>query len=71
MEQVKFDLWCLVELFGHSQIAEQCTEQNVAGINMLRVGVSVISRQPGFARFFSKRNLCHKPSHRRGCRVDS
>ena len=47
-----FNLWCIVELFGHNRIAGKCSEQNVAGINMLRVGVSVISRQPGFARFF-------------------
>lgn len=53
MEQVKFDLWCLVELFGHSQIAGKCTEQNVAGTNMLRVDVPVTSRQPGFTRLFS------------------
>ena len=37
MEQEKFDLWCVVELFGHSRIAGRCTEQNVAGTNMLRV----------------------------------
>lgn len=31
MEQEKFDLWCMVELFGHQRIAGRCTEQNVAG----------------------------------------
>lgn len=53
MEQEKFDLWCLVELFGHSQIAGKCTEQNVAGTNMLRVDVPATSKQPGFTRFLS------------------
>ncbi|REC35230.1 hypothetical protein [Parabacteroides distasonis] len=46
MEQEKFDLWCVVELFGHSRIAGRCTEQNVAGTNMLRVDVPDTSNQP-------------------------
>lgn len=53
MEQEKFDLWCVVELFGHSRIAGRCTEQNVAGTNMLRVDVPDTSNQPGFTRFLS------------------
>ena len=53
MEQEKFDLWCVVELFGHSRIAGSCTEQNVAGTNMLRVDVPDTSNQPGFTRFLS------------------
>ncbi len=53
MEQEKFDLWCVVELFGHSRIAGRCTEQNVAGTNMLRVDVPDTSNQPSFTRFLS------------------
>ena len=53
MEQEKFDLWCVVELFGHSRIAGRCTEQTVAGTNMLRVDVPDTSNQPGFTRFLS------------------
>ena len=53
MDQEKFDLWCVVELFGHSRIAGRCTEQNVAGTNMLRVDVPDTSNQPGFTRFLS------------------
>lgn len=53
MEQEKFDLWCIVELFGHSRISGKCTEQNVAGTNMLRVDVPKTSRQQGFTRFLS------------------
>lgn len=54
MEQAtqKFDLWCLVELFGHSKIAGKCTEQNIAGTNMLRVDVPETTKQPAFTRFF-------------------
>lgn len=46
----KFDLWCIVELFGHSRIAGRCTEQNVAGTNMLRVDVPETKHQPPFTR---------------------
>lgn len=48
----KFDLWCVVELFGHAKIAGRCTEQNIAGTNMLRVDVPETSTQPSFTRFF-------------------
>lgn len=41
--EAKFDLWCIVELFGHNRIAGRCTEQNVAGVNMLRVDVPATS----------------------------
>jgi len=48
----KFDLWCIVELFGHSQIAGKCTEQNIAGTNMLRVDVPETSKQSSFTKFY-------------------
>lgn len=48
----KFDLWCLVELFGHTKIYGRCTEQNIAGSNMLRVDVPETTNQPAFTRFF-------------------
>lgn len=48
----KFDLWCIVELFGHTKIAGRCTEQNIAGTNMLRVDVPETDKQPAFTRFF-------------------
>lgn len=52
MQTEKFDLWCLVELFGHTKIAGKCTEQNIAGSNMLRVDVPETTKQPAFTRFF-------------------
>jgi hypothetical protein len=51
-QDTKLDLWCLVELFGHTKIAGRCTEQNIAGTNMLRVDVPETSTQPAFTRFF-------------------
>ncbi len=52
MKTENFDIWCLVELFGHTKIAGRCTEQNIAGTNMLRVDVPETTQQPGFTRFF-------------------
>lgn len=48
----KFDLWCIVELFGHNQIAGRCTEQNIAGTNFLRVDVPETKTQGSFTKFF-------------------
>jgi hypothetical protein len=50
--QQKFDCFCIVELFGHAKIAGRCTEQNIAGTNMLRVDVPETEKQPAFTRFF-------------------
>lgn len=50
--QQTFDQWCLVELFGHTKIAGHCTEQNIAGTNMLRVDVPATNYAPAFTRFF-------------------
>lgn len=46
------DLFCIVELFGHQKIAGRCTEQNIAGTNMLRVDVPAVEGMPGFTRLF-------------------
>lgn len=48
----KFDCWCIVELFGHAKIAGRCTEQNIAGTNMLRVDVPETDKVPAFTRLF-------------------
>ena len=48
-----FDLWCIVELFGHNRIAGRCTEQNVAGTNMLRVDVPETKKNKAFTRILS------------------
>lgn len=53
MESEKFDLWCLVELFGHQKIAGQCSERNIAGTNMLQVDVPETTKQPAFTRILS------------------
>lgn len=53
MTEEKFDLWCMIELFGHNRIAGKCTEQNIAGINMLRVDVPMTKSQPAFTRILN------------------
>lgn len=53
----KFETWAIVELFGHNKIAGLCSEQNIAGSNMLRVDVPETSRTPGFTRFLSAASI--------------
>lgn len=53
MEAKTFDLWCIVELFGHNRIAGRCTEQNIAGANMLRVDVPETKKNKAFTRILS------------------
>lgn len=47
----KFDSWAIIELFGHNKIAGKCSEQNIAGANMLRVDVPETDTNPAFTRF--------------------
>jgi hypothetical protein len=53
----KFETWAIVELFGHNQIAGKCSEQNIAGANMLRVDVPETSEQPAFTRFLGSGSI--------------
>jgi len=46
----KFESWAIVELFGHNRIAGKCSEQNVAGSNMLRIDVPETEKNPAFTR---------------------
>lgn len=52
MSENQFKQWCIVELFGHQKIAGLCSEQNIAGTNMLRVDVPETQSQPSFTRMF-------------------
>ena len=46
----KFESWAIVELFGHNKIAGKCSEQNIAGNNMLRIDVPETEINPTFTR---------------------
>lgn len=48
----QFDQWCVVELFGHQQIAGRVSEQTVAGQGFIRVDVPETNGRPGFTRMF-------------------
>ena len=46
-----FESWAIIELFGRNKLAGQCSEQNIAGVNMLRVDVPETPTNPKFTRF--------------------
>jgi DNA polymerase III epsilon subunit-like protein len=48
----KFDMWCVVELFGHNQIAGKVTEQTIGGATFVRVDVPKTTKRDGFTRFY-------------------
>jgi hypothetical protein len=50
--EIKFEQWALVEIMGHVRIAGLCTEQSIAGVNMLRVDVPETPTKPAFTKFF-------------------
>jgi hypothetical protein len=39
MTDAKFEQWANVELMGHQRVVGRCTEEAIAGTNMLRVDV--------------------------------
>lgn len=47
-----FNMHCVVELFGHSQIAGRVTEQQIGGASFIRVDVPATSRRDGFTKFY-------------------
>jgi hypothetical protein len=51
-DENKFDLWAVVELFGHQRIAGRVTEQVIAGQGFIRVDVPATGDQIGFTRMF-------------------
>lgn len=52
MENEKFELWCLVELFGHNKIAGLVTDQTIGGSTFIRVDVPEIGGEQAFTRLF-------------------
>lgn len=52
VDESKFDVWAVVELFGHQRIAGRVTEQVIAGQGFIRVDVPAIGNQSGFTRLF-------------------
>jgi hypothetical protein len=50
MKQDSFKTWALVELFGHTRIAGEVTEQTIAGGAMVRIDVPETESNPSFTR---------------------
>jgi DNA polymerase-3 subunit epsilon len=48
----KFDMHCVVELFGHSRISGKVTEQAIGGATFLRIEVPKTTKREGFTRFY-------------------
>ena len=49
--QVKFETWALVELFGHNQLAGKVTEQIIAGQSFVRIDVPKTKKVPAFTKY--------------------
>jgi hypothetical protein len=55
--QEKFEIWAIVELFGHNKMAGLISEQNIAGANMVRVSVPATAASPAFDRFLNPSSI--------------
>lgn len=51
-KETSFESWCIVELFGHQQIAGLVSEQQIAGQGFVRVDVPATEGREGFTRLF-------------------
>lgn len=51
-ETTKDATWAIVEIMGHQKYAGLCTEQPVAGVNMLRIDVPESGAEPAFTKLF-------------------
>ena len=47
-----FEGWCIVELFGHNQIAGFVSEQTIGGTSFVRVDVPAFNGKDGFTKFY-------------------
>jgi hypothetical protein len=47
-----FDVFAIVELFGHARIAGRVTEQVIAGQGFIRVDVPELPTRPAFTRLY-------------------
>ena len=52
-QPTSFEVFALVELFGHNKIAGKVSEQVIAGTGFVRVDVPDTTRKPAHTRFFN------------------
>ena len=47
-----FDIWAIVQLFGHQETAGRITEKTIAGQGFIQVNVPDLNDQKGFTRLY-------------------
>lgn len=50
--QQKFKTWAVIELFGHSQIVGEVSEQSIGGCSFIRVDVPELNDQVAYTKFY-------------------
>lgn len=49
----KFEIWAIVELFGHQKMAGLVTEKTIGGSTFIQVDVPATPQQPAFTRLLN------------------
>ena len=52
MEGNTFEAWCIIDLFGHTQLAGLVTEASIGGCALLRVDVPEVNGRPAFTKYY-------------------
>lgn len=70
MSETPFEHWCIVELMGHRKLAGKCTEENIAGANMLRIDIYPgDATEPKVTQFYGGSAIyCITPTTEEVCR---
>lgn len=50
----KFEVWAIVELFGHQKIAGKLTEQTIGGCHFIRVDVPAFEDSPALTKLYTQ-----------------
>lgn len=50
MQEQKFDIYAIVELFGHNRMAGKVSEQTIGSASFIRIDVPETTQQPKFTR---------------------
>ena len=51
MQQEKFEIYAIVELFGHNRIAGKVSDQTIGGSSFVRIDVPQTKDEPAWTRF--------------------